>query len=233
MPLLLTHGYGASRRMWSPNVEGLTRDRVAVAWDMRGHGSSDAPDDPRLYTHEACLLDMAALLDLLDAPRAVLCGMSLGGYLSLAFHGRWPERVAGLVLVDTGPGFRDPAARERWNRWANTLADDLEARGLEALPRGREQSAEQHVHGAGGLAQAARGMLTQSDDAVFESLGSIAVPTLIVVGSEDTQFLAAAEVMQRRIAGAGRVVLEGAGHAANLDRPDQFNAAVSQFLEGL
>ena len=232
-PLLLTHGYGESRRMWEANVEMLARDRPLVSWDMRGHGSSDAPDDATLYTHDACLLDMAALLDRAGAPRAVLCGMSLGGFLSLLFHLRSPERVAALVLVDTGPGFRNPQARERWNEWARQLAAELDARGLSALPGGREQSPDQHVHGAPGLAHAARGMLVQHDTTAFESLGAVAVPTLIVVGSEDAQFLAAAEVMERRIAEAQKVVLEGAGHAANMDGPEEFNGAVSRFLDQL
>ena len=232
-PLLLTHGYGSSAAMWAPNLPALTRDRAAITWDMRGHGSSDAPDDAARYTHEACLGDMAALLDAVGAARAVLCGMSLGGFLSLRFCLRWPERVTGLVLVDTGPGFRDPAARERWNGWARVQADELDARGVKALPQGREQRQAHHVHGARGIAHAARGMLVQEDSAVLDSLGEVAVPTLVVVGSEDTRFLAAAEVMERRIAGARRVVLPRAGHAANMDAPDQFNAAVSDFLEDL
>ena len=228
--------------MWAPNIEALSRDRTVVTWDLPGHGASDAPEEDALerhdecvivYSHDACLIAMGELLDQVDAPSAVLGGMSLGGYLSLAFHQRFPQRVAGLVLVDTGPGFRDPAARERWNAWARELADDLDSRGLAALPPGREQAPGQHLSGAPGLARAARGILTQQDATVLESLGSIAVPTLIVVGSQDTRFLPAADVMEQRIPGARKVVLEGAGHAANLDAPDRFNAEVGRFLEEL
>jgi len=128
--LLLTHGYGASGRMWEPNLPVLGRDRLAITWDMRGHGSSDAPGDGSLYTHDACVEDMAALLDAAGAEPASLCGMSLGGFLSLRFRLRYPARVRALVLVDTGPGFRDPAAREGWNQWARKRADDLEARDM-------------------------------------------------------------------------------------------------------
>ncbi len=232
-PVLLTHGYGASGRMWEPNLSGLGRDRLAITWDMRGHGSSDAPGDGSLYTHDACVEDMAALLDAVGVEAAILCGMSLGGFLSLRFRLRYPVRVRALVLVDTGPGFRDPGARERWNQWARARADELEARGVDALPAGREQAQAQHVHGTRGIAHAARGLLVQDDSSVFDSLGEIDVPTLVVVGSEDTQFLAAAEVIEARVASARRVVLEGAGHAANLDAPEEFNAAVNKFLEAL
>jgi pimeloyl-ACP methyl ester carboxylesterase len=232
-PLLLTHGYGASRHMWDPNVTALTPDRAAITWDMRGHGESDAPEDPSLYSPDHTLADMAALLDAADAPRAVLVGMSLGGFMSLLFRQRFPERVTALVLVDTGPGFRRAAAREHWNAWATQRADELEEDGLDALPAGREQRQARHVHGARGLAHAARGMLVQHDSAVFDSLTEIDVPTLVVVGSEDEQFLAAADLMEARIPGSRRVTLAGAGHAANLDAPEDFNAAVGEFLNSL
>jgi pimeloyl-ACP methyl ester carboxylesterase len=202
--MLLSHGYGESGRMWDRNVPALVHERALVTWDMRGHGGSDAPDDTAAYTHEACLADMKALLDQVGAERAVLCGMSLGGFLSLRFYLEHPERVAALVLVDTGPGFRDDAARERWNARAREL------------PGGP-----------------VRELLVQHDGAVVDSLERVSVPTLIVVGSEDAQFRPAAEVMERRIPGARRIVLDGAGHAANVDAPNEFNAVVNDFLEGL
>lgn len=231
-PLLLTHGYGASSGMWKQNLPALAR-RPVITWDMRGHGASDAPEDPSLYSHEACLDDMSALLEAAGFERAVLGGMSLGGYLSLAFRHRWPERVRALVLVDTGPGFRDPSTREAWNSWALERADALEADDLAALPHGPEQRQARHVHGARGLAHAARGMLVQHDARVFEALSDVRVPTLIVVGADDKPFRAAADAMERRIPGARKVVLAGAGHAANMDAADRFNAAVSEFLEEL
>src|SRR5437763_10070473 len=113
-PVLLTHGYGATRRMWSPNPSAIAAHGPTLAWDMRGHGESEVPGDAARYSHELTLDDMAAVLDVLGSEPAVLVGMSLGGFLSLGLHLRAPERVAGLVLVDTGPGFRSPQARERW-----------------------------------------------------------------------------------------------------------------------
>jgi pimeloyl-ACP methyl ester carboxylesterase len=202
--ILLTHGYSASARMWDQNVPALARERVVVTWDLPGHGESDAPDDPGAYTHAACLAEMRVLLDEGGAERAVLCGQSLGGFLSLAYALAEPERVAALVLVDTGPGFRDDAARERWNAAARERPDGP-----------------------------VRELLVQHDATVFAGLDEIPVPTLIVVGSEDELFLPASAVMERRIAGARRVVLEGAGHMANVDAAVQFNAAVNEFLEEL
>jgi len=232
-PLLLTHGFGASGGMWSPNVAALASNRQVITWDMRGHGASDAPDDQSLYSHTACVGDMAALLDTVGAARAVVGGMSLGGYLSLIFHLSHPERAAGLLLIDTGPGFRDEQARESWNRWALGAADRLEESGTAGLNGGPEQVQANHVHGGRGLAHAARGMLVQHDSTVIDSLAQIAVPTLILLGGRDEDYLAAAEVMANRIPRARKVVLAGAGHAANMDAPEEFNIAVREFLEEL
>src|SRR5438552_14826143 len=121
-PLLLSHGFSASGRMWDLNVAALARDREVLTWDMRGHARSDAPDDPAAYGVEQSVADMVALLDVLGAKRAVLGGMSLGGYLSLAFHARHPDGVAGLLLIDTGPGFRRDERPEHGNRFAERRA---------------------------------------------------------------------------------------------------------------
>jgi len=229
-PLLLSHGFSASARMWDLNVAALARDREVLVWDMRGHALSGAPADPGAYGVEQSISDMLALLEVLGAERAVLVGMSLGGYLSLAFHARHPQRVAGLVLVDTGPGFRRPEPREQWNSFAERMAASLERDGLAALPAGPEVGEHSHAHG---LAHAARRVMGQRDAHVIDSLESIAVPTLVIVGSEDRNFLGAADYMAAKIPGARKVVLAGAGHAANIDAADAFNALVGEFLEAL
>jgi len=232
-PLLLTHGFGSSSAMWGPNLESLSRGRRVAAWDLRGHGSSDAPDDPAAYSHDASVGDMAAVLDAAGLSRAVLVGMSLGGYLSQRFRLAHPERVAGLVLVDTGPGYRRDDERARWNDYCEQVAADLEARGLAAQRESSEVALAHHRHGAQGLAYAARGIMAQRDAAVIEALEAIDVPALVVVGAEDEQFLRAAGYMASRIPGARQVVVEGAGHAANVDQPAAFDRAVGEFLEGL
>jgi pimeloyl-ACP methyl ester carboxylesterase len=229
-PLVLSHGFAATSGMWDPNIPALAADRPVVAWDLRGHGQSDAPADPAAYSQEASIGDIDALLDVLGSRRAVLAGMSLGGYLTLAYRLAHPDRVAGLVLVDTGPGFRNPEARERWNRMAEGFARAIERDG--ALSGSREV-AQAHHRDPRGLVHTARRTLVQRDDRVLSSLGSVAVPTLVVVGADDHDFLAGSEYMASRIPGARKVVLPDAGHAANLDQPALFDAAVTEFLRGL
>ena len=229
LPLLLTHGFGASAQMWAPNVGALATARPVITWDLRGHGRSDCPPDQAEYTQAASVQDMAAMLDAAGASRAVLGGLSLGGYLSLAFWLAYPERVAALVLCDTGPGYRSDEARQRWNDRAMATADRLERDGLAALGDGpRPQDAAQWS--PLGLARAARGMLTQHDGRVIESLPSIDVPVLVLVGADDKPFLGAAEYMAAKIPHARLVVIPDAGHMASADQPGLFNQHVLAFL---
>jgi pimeloyl-ACP methyl ester carboxylesterase len=197
---------------------------------MRGHGRSGSPDDPRQYSQDASVADMEAVLDACGIGRVVAAGLSLGGYLSLAFRLARPDRVAALVLCDTGPGFRSDQARQRWNDSALAQAARLERGGLAALGGGPETRAAGH-HSAAGLAHAARGMLTQRDASVIESLPSITVPALVLVGALDKPFLAAADYMAAKIPGAARAVIPEAGHASNIDQPEEFNRQVLAFLQ--
>ena len=230
LPVLLSHGFAASSQMWEPNVGALAADRPVVSWDLRGHGRSGSPDDPAQYSQEASVADMAAVLDACGLSRVVAAGLSLGGYLSLAFCLACPDRVAGLVLCDTGPGYRSDEARQRWNDRAIAQAERLDRDGLAALGDGPETRAAGH-RSATGLAHAARGMLTQRDGSVIGSLPSITVPVLVLVGARDQPFLAAAEYMAAKIPGATRAMIPDAGHASNIDQPEAFNREVLAFLQ--
>ncbi|HEY3904066.1 MAG TPA: alpha/beta hydrolase [Streptosporangiaceae bacterium] len=218
LPVVLSHGFGASAEMWLPNVAALAAGREVVTWDLRGHGQTQCRLDQSLYSAAACVEDLAALLDEAGADQAVLGGLSLGGYLSLAFYRKYPQRVAALVLADTGPGFRKDEARQNWNDRAYAQADRLERAGDQA---------------SASLALAARGMLAQVDASVIDSLPQVSVPTLVVVGADDTAFLGAASYMTAKIDGAVQVTLDGAGHMANIDAREAFNHEVVKFLQCL
>ena len=228
--VLLSHGYSASARMWASQMNALSDRYHLIAWDMRGHDRSDSPDNPALYSHEATVADMTAILDACGVRRAVIAGLSLGGFMSLAFNLARPERVAALMLFDTGPGYKKDRPRLEWNKMTGTTATALETKGLVAVGASAEVTVAQH-RSAQGLAHAARGMLAQSDGRVIESLPSIKVPTLVLAGANDVQFLAATDYMAARIPGAEKVILAGAGHAANIDQPEAFNQAVLAFLD--
>jgi pimeloyl-ACP methyl ester carboxylesterase len=232
-PLLLTHGYSSTSDMWQGQIAALSKHHKLVLWDMRGHGQSDYPSDPAAYSEALTVADIAALLDEVGAKNAIIGGLSLGGYMSLAFYRAHPDRVRALLIIDTGPGFKKDDAREVWNKRAHDTSDRFDREGLEVLKSGsRERSGVSH-RDATGLAHAARGMLTQRDARVIESLPGIKVPSLVVVGADDTPFLAASDYMAAKIPGARKVVVPAAGHAVNIDQSQAFIEAVLPFLDGL
>jgi pimeloyl-ACP methyl ester carboxylesterase len=232
-PLLLTHGYSSTSAMWQGQIEALSQHHTLILWDMRGHGQSDYPDDPLAYSEALTVGDIAALLDTVGATSAIVGGLSLGGYMALAFVRAHPERVRALLIIDTGPGFRKDEARDGWNKRAHETGDRFEREGLEVLKSAsRERSSVVH-RDASGLARAARRMLTQRDAGVIETLPNIKVPALVVVGADDTPFLAASDYMAAKIPGARKVVIPAAGHAVNIDQPQAFIDAVLPFLNGL
>src|SRR4030088_3435198 len=144
-PLLLTHGYSSTSAMWQGQVAALSKHHKLVLWDIRGHGQSDYPDDPAAYSEALTVADMAALLDKVGAERAIVGGLSLGGYMSLAFYRAHPKWVRALLIIDTGPGFKKDDAREAWNKRARETGDRFEREGLGVLQSGsRERSNVSH-----------------------------------------------------------------------------------------
>ena len=231
--VLLSHGYGATSQMWQGQRELISQSHKLIVWDMRGHGQTDSPDDPTCYSEAETVADMAAILDAEGADDAVIGGLSLGGYMSLAFHVAHPDRTRALMLFDTGPGYNNPKAREGWNTgMAIPRAEALERDGLAALGGSEEVRVSTH-RSAEGLAKAARGMLAQFDNRIIQSLTSIAKPTLVLVGENDKPFLAGTDYMANKIPNSSNVVIPDAGHAANIDNPEDFNAAVADFLSSL
>lgn len=231
--LLLSHGYSATAQMWKGNIEALSKKHMLVTWDMRGHGQSDYPADPSAYSEEATIADMAAILDKVGAKKAIVGGLSLGGYMSLAFCRAHPERVSALLIIDTGPGFKKDDAREAWNRRARETGDRYDKEGLAVSSSGNAERAYAVHRSADGLARAARGMLAQKNSAVIESLPNIKVPSIVIVGANDAPFLAASDYMAAKIPGAKKVVIANAGHASNIDQPKAFDDAVVSFINGL
>jgi pimeloyl-ACP methyl ester carboxylesterase len=225
--ILLTHGFGATSRMWDEQIEELTDRYRLILWDLPGHGQSEAPG-PEMTT-SGLIEDMLAVLDTETTEPAVLIGLGIGGLLSLRFCHAHPGRVRALVLIGTMPGLRSGAAREIWNRQVEDMSKTLEQGGLDALEGGAEVDPRNHSSPFD-LANAARLLLTQYDTGALDWLAAIDVPVLILVGSEDKPNLTAAAFMARAIPNARQVVIPRANHAANIHKPNAVNAAVRDFL---
>ena len=229
LPILLSHGYGASARMWDGQIKAFQDTYRLIPWDMRGHGESDSPADATLYSHTHTVEDMRAILDHLQIDQAVIAGHSLGGFMSLAFHVQHTPRVKALILQGCGPGYRNAEARAAWNQRVAQRAERLETQGLAALG-GNSEVRLSTQRSAQGLAHAARGILSQADASVIDSLPHITVPVLILVGEKDTPFLNGSSYMASHIPQARHVIVPQAGHGANVDQPDMVNNALRDFL---
>jgi len=239
--IVFSHGLMMDRTMFAPQIEAL-RDRWrCVAWDERGHGGT-AGDALAPFTYYDSADDLAALIAHLGLQRAVLAGMSQGGFLSLRCALTHPSIVRALVLIDTQAGVEDPSRLplyhqlvERWieHDLPDDVADFVEATILgEGWPGARPWRAKwKRMKPADLLACMAT--LGGRDD-ITGRLGEITAPALVIHGDVDAAIsLDLARALTHGLANAKLVVVNGAGHAANLTHPVPVNAAIEEFLDGL
>lgn len=246
MPVVLSCALNTTCENWRPQVEPLCRAGCRVVlWDYRGHGRSEVPADPAAYRMERVVDDLGRVLDwAAPGERAVLGGLSFGGLASLHFALAHPERVRALVLVDSGPGFKNPKAQAAWEEQVERTASFVERKGLAALveragastvgrradlPAARAAARAIAAQDPRGVALFARHVSGPAPP-VIDRLAEIAVPALVVVGEEDVDYLRAAEVMAAKLPRAERILIPRAGHVVNLEEPEAFHAAVLPFL---
>jgi len=239
-PIACLHGFTATAAMWQPQVIPFSKKYKLIIYDARGHGKSESPPSLSDYSTEIAVEDLNQLLSRLHIEKAVIMGLSMGGYVSLNFCLSHPEKVAALILAGTGPGFRSKVKLQQWNEQMETIAKALETKGLAALneeyiassigrPPGEETSKLFRHSSPIGLINTAHSML--SNVGVIERLPEIKVPTLIIVGEHDTNFMQASLYLNASIKDSERVVVPDAGHVMNMDQPELFNNAVLQFLK--
>ena len=230
--ILLSHGHAAAAPMWAAQVTEISKKYRIITWDLRGHGKSDSPSDPDLYSVELTVGDIAAILDDCGIQHAVIGGHSLGGVMAFQFQLEHPERVCAMAILNSGPGFRNEEVRNKWNIGCERTASSLARKGLSALSKSEEVHAEWH-QGVDGLVHAARGIMTHQDSRMIDNLGNIEVPVLVMVGDRDKEFLGAADYMEKKISNVEKIIIKDAGHAANLDQPEIFNRLLIGFLDRL
>jgi 3-oxoadipate enol-lactonase len=234
-PLLLVHGHPFDRSMWAPQLRRFGRQRRVIAPDLRGYGASPgAVPDWGTFAD-----DLAALLDALRVNRAVVVGLSMGGQIALDLWARHPQRVAGLLLADTAAGETPESRAGRLAQAERLPAEGMDPYAVEMLYRmvspGAAAEVAQHVlammRGAdpAGAAAAQRARADRPDRTA--DLAAVDVPTVVVVGSEDELTpVAEAAAMAERVPGAELVVVDGAAHLPNLERPETFDAALAALL---
>lgn len=239
-PVICSHGFLMDHEMFAPQVAELRRTHRIITWDERGFGETVTDGQPFDYWDSA--RDLFGILDQLGIERAVLVGMSQGGFLSLRAALLHPDRVRGLVLIDSQAGPEDPEAaagyRQMLDRWiAEGYQPDL-GDVIGGLIVGDDELARPWRDKwsrwpAARLAPAADALLTRDD--VTDRLAEIDAPALVVHGRQDPAIpLATAEATCAALPECrGLVVVDGAAHAPNLTHPDVVNPALREFLEGL
>jgi len=241
LPVVLLHGYPFNRSLWTEQVNALSNSCRVITPDLRGLGESDAV--PGAATMNRMAQDVAELLDQLEISRAVVGGLSMGGYVALAFYKQFPSRVRALILADTRAQADNEEGKEKRYQQAEKaraegmagIADSMLPKLLtpetvskrpEVVKRVRDMMLKTKPEGAAG---ALLGMAERDDQTSL--LAQITCPTLILVGREDPiTVVADSEKMHRAIAGSRLVVIENASHVSNIERTDQFNDELVRFL---
>lgn len=245
--VVLSCAYCTTCENFRPQVETLTAAGYRVAiWDYRGHGRSQVPERDESYSMAQVVDDLGRVVDRAspDAP-AVVGGLSFGGLASLHLALARPDRVRALLLLDSGPGFKNPEAQARWQQQVERTARFVLERGMREfvrgragptlvgrlpdLPAARAAAAAIEAQDPAGLARFGRRVAGPAE-AVLDRLPEVRVPALVLVGAEDAPYLRAAEVMAARLPAARHRVLEGAGHIGNLEQREAFDRALLDFL---
>jgi pimeloyl-ACP methyl ester carboxylesterase len=247
IPLLLSCASFSTHAHWAGQEAALARFARVVSWDYRGHGLSDAPEEPGRYTLAQVVDDLGRVHRAAAGDRpAIAAGLSVGGIVSLSYARASPPRVRGLVLCNTGPGFKNPEALAQWRAMLERAAEKLGEVGLEKYLEGKRASAELlGLHPESALAAVARaGVLRSSVPGLqrfargvagpvpnlVDVLPEIETPALVLVGELDPNFQRASHVMAAKLPHVERVELAGAGHVLNLDDPAAFVREVERFV---
>jgi 3-oxoadipate enol-lactonase len=243
-PVVLLHAFPANHKMWLPVSELLAGRYRLILPDLRGHGNSSPGAGPATMQKHAA--DLLRLCDACGIARAVFAGVSIGGYALFEFWRQHRDRVSGLILCDTRAG----ADTEEGRATRLQAADDVEKRGSIAfiesmipkllgdstrtsrpdlVERARKMMLQMRV---AGIAAVQRGMAARPDS--VPDLKTINVPTLVMVGAEDTLTpLTEAELLHRQIAGSQLEVIPRAGHYAVFEQHEAAGKAIRGFLDGL
>lgn len=239
--VLLLHAFPLHSGMWSRQLSALEKRHRVIAVDYRGLGKSGPP--PEASTLDLLAEDVRALLAHLRIERTAVAGLSMGGYLSLELYRQAPALFRGLALCDTragadteeGKAGREQFARTALERGLSWVADEMTPKLLKADPDPAVVKEVRRLIQDGtpaGVAAAQRGMARRPDSTSL--LAKITCPTLVIVGEGDTLTPPAeSEKMAAAVKGARLVKIPDAGHLANIENPDVFNAALTSFVDGL
>ena len=245
IPLLLIHGYPLSRKIWNHQMDGLSDIASIIAVDLRGHGESYPFDG--IYRMDLLADDCYRLLvELHVNPPIVVCGLSMGGYITLALYRKYPSLFKGMILTSTrsgadsaeGKANRDAAVKNLHNLGLSSIADSMLPKILSPEtfttdhPLVKTISDIMMETSINGVIGALQGMRDRPDSTPL--LPQVKCPVLIIQGADDQLIpIKEAEMMDKQIPNSRLVIIPEAGHLLNMERPDLFNQALREFILSL
>lgn len=248
-PVIFVHEFAGDHRAWEPQMRHFGQRYRAITYAARGYPPSDVPGDVAQYSQARAADDIKAVLDHLKIDKAHIVGLSMGGFATLHFGFRHPERALSLCVAGCGYG-AEPGQREKFRAEAEAIGAFLDANGIEAFaaryaygptrvqfenkdPRGfaefRQQLAE---HSALGARNTQLGVQRERPSLyeLTEQMKALTVPTLVLTGDEDWPCLQPALLMKQTIPSAALSVMPNCGHTINIEDPDAFNRIVGDFI---
>jgi pimeloyl-ACP methyl ester carboxylesterase len=248
-PIVFVHEFAGDHRSWEPQVRFFSRYYRCIAFSARGYPPSDVPGDPNAYSQQHARDDVIAVLDHLGIGKAHIVGLSMGGFATVHVGIAYPRRALSLVIAGCGYG-SEPTQKARFRSEAEVVAQNIERHGGAYLaeqyalgparvqlqnkdPRAWREFADQLAqHSAQGSALTMRGVQAQRPSLweLSESIAKIDVPTLVVTGDEDEPCLEASLFLKRQIMTSALIVMPRTGHTLNIEEPDAFNRALSEFF---
>jgi len=241
LPLVLSHGFLMDAEMFEPQVLALAGRHRVITWDQRGHGRTESTIDPVTYWDSAG--DLAGLLDHVGVERAVVGGMSQGGFIALRFALSYPARTAALVLIDTQSGQEDPEKAGQYDLmhdvWVTSGPTDQLVEMVASIIIGNQRPESPAWIGKWkdrdpeSMTRIYRTLMDRDD--VTKRLGDISAPTMVIHGTDDVAIdMSLAEQLCANLPGCQSLVrIEGAGHASSLTHPQPVNNAIEEFLTSL
>jgi pimeloyl-ACP methyl ester carboxylesterase len=248
-PIVFVHEFGGDHRSWEPQMRHFARRHRCITFAARGYPPSDVPESVDAYSQLRAVQDIAAVMDGAGIDRAHVVGLSMGGFAALHFGLELPQRARSIVVAGAGYGaekqfeayFRDVSAEvahqfetqgsEQFARTYSLGASRVQFQNKD--PRGWQEFATQlGQHSSRGSANTMRGVQVRRPSLydLEGRLRDMQVPTLVIAGDEDDHCLQPGIFLKKTIPACGLLVMPKTGHTINLEEPEQFNRAVSDFI---
>lgn len=248
-PIIFVHEFAADHRSWEPQMRHFGQRYRAITYGARGYPPSDVPEDSAMYSQNRATDDIAAVLDALKIDKAHVVGLSMGGFATLHFGFRHPQRALSLVVAGCGYG-AEKGQEEKFRGEVETVVATIRGEGAAKFaekyaygptrvqfenkdPRGfmqfKQELAEHSTIGTANTQEGVQGRRPSLYDLV-DQMKAMTTPVLVLTGDEDWPCLQPALLMKQNIPTAALSVMPNCGHTINIEDPDQFNRLVSEFI---